>query len=48
VLSPLQAADVRRTGEQVIAAQPWPTGWETWRPDPTWRVPALPEDWQTV
>ncbi|MYU47459.1 DUF402 domain-containing protein, partial [Streptomyces sp. SID7803] len=20
-------------------------GWEDWRPDPAWRVPELPDDW---
>jgi hypothetical protein len=27
-----QAAAVRAEGERVIAARPWPTGWEDWRP----------------
>jgi uncharacterized protein len=31
-----EAAAVRAEGEQVIAARPWPTGWEDWRPDPAW------------
>jgi len=34
-----EAAAVRAEGERVIAARPWPTGWETWRPDPAWPVP---------
>lgn len=26
------AAAIRAEGERVIAAKPWPTGWEDWRP----------------
>jgi uncharacterized protein len=32
VFSPVEAAAVRAEGERVIAARPWPTGWESWRP----------------
>lgn len=32
VFTPEQAAAVRAEGERVIAARPWPTGWEDWRP----------------
>jgi hypothetical protein len=42
------AAHVRRVGEAAIAAHPWPTGWEDWRPDPAWPVPQLPEGWDVV
>jgi hypothetical protein len=43
------AARVREEGERVIAAAPWPTGWESWRPPPAWSEPlALPEDWHVV
>jgi predicted RNA-binding protein associated with RNAse of E/G family len=27
-----QATAIRAEGERVIAAKPWPTGWEDWRP----------------
>jgi uncharacterized protein len=27
-----EAAAIRADGERVIAAKPWPTGWEDWRP----------------
>jgi uncharacterized protein len=27
-----QVAAIRAEGERVIAAKPWPTGWEDWRP----------------
>ncbi|HSP74054.1 MAG TPA: hypothetical protein VLN26_16905 [Gaiellaceae bacterium] len=42
------AAEVRAEGERVIAAWPFPTGWEDWRPDPAWTPPELPEDWHVV
>lgn len=32
VFTPSEAAAVRAEGERVIAARPWPTGWEDWRP----------------
>jgi hypothetical protein len=32
VFTPEEAAAVRAEGERVIAAKPWPTGWEDWRP----------------
>ena len=44
----LDEADVRRELERVLADPPWPTGWEDWRPDPSWEMPALPEGWDAV
>jgi hypothetical protein len=32
VFTPEEAAAIRAEGERVIAARPWPTGWEDWRP----------------
>jgi predicted RNA-binding protein associated with RNAse of E/G family len=32
VFTPEEAAAVRAEGGRVIAAHPWPTGWEDWRP----------------
>jgi predicted RNA-binding protein associated with RNAse of E/G family len=46
--TPAEAAAVRAEGERVIAARPWPTGWEDWKPDPSWPVPELPEGWDVV
>jgi len=46
--TPAEAAEIRADGEQVIAARPWPTGWEDWRPDPAWVAPALPQGWDVV
>jgi len=43
-----EAAAIRAEGERVIAAWPFPTGWETWRPDPSWPIPQLPNGWDRV
>ncbi|MGW2274613.1 cytidylyl-2-hydroxypropylphosphonate hydrolase [Streptomyces yangpuensis] len=45
-----QASRVREAGRAAVAAieawaAPFSAGWEDWRPDPAWRIPALPEDW---
>ena len=42
------AAAARAEGERVLAEWPFPTGWEDWRPDPSWPVPELPEGWDVV
>jgi hypothetical protein len=44
----LDAGEVREEAERVLAAPPWPTGWEDWRPDPSWPAPVLPEGWDVV
>ena len=38
----------REEAERVIEEWPFPTGWEDWRPDPAWPLPALPEGWDVV
>jgi hypothetical protein len=43
--TPEEAAEIRAEGERVVAAWPFPTGWEDWRPDPGWPVPSLPPGW---
>jgi hypothetical protein len=45
ILDDDEAALVRAEAERVIAAQPWPTGWEDWRPPSEWRPLSLPADW---
>jgi hypothetical protein len=35
------AAAVRAEALRVIAADPFPTGWEDWQPDSTWPMPTL-------
>ena len=42
------AAEIRETGERVLAEAPWPTGWEDWQPDPGWQVPVLPPGWDRL
>jgi hypothetical protein len=43
-----EAEAIRAAGERVLAARPWPTGWEGWRPDPSWPIPELPAEWDVV
>lgn len=48
--SPEESAAIRAEGERVIArieARAWPfdAGYETWRPDPAWPIPAVPANW---
>ena len=41
-------AEGRRAIERLEARRsPFDGRWETWKPDPTWRVPQLPPNWQT-
>lgn len=45
-----KAAEIRAAGAravQEIERWGWPfrDGWENWRPDPSWTLPALPDDW---
>ena len=44
----LDANAVRAEGERVLVEWPFPTGWEDWRPDPSWSIPQLPEGWDRV
>jgi hypothetical protein len=37
-----ESAAIRAEALRVIAADPFPTGWERWEPDPSWPVPSLP------
>jgi hypothetical protein len=43
-----EAAEIRAEGEGVVAEWPFPTGWEDWRPDPSWELPSLPEGWDAL
>jgi predicted RNA-binding protein associated with RNAse of E/G family len=43
-----EAAEIRAEGERVVAAAPWPTGWEDWRPPEDWGPLGLPRDWHVV
>ena len=44
----LDADAVRAEAQRVLDEWPFPTGWENWRPDPSWPVPQLPEGWDRV
>jgi len=51
--SKAEATAIRAEGERVIAAieanaPPFCDGWESWRPDPAWRIPTIPEGWDDV
>ena len=48
-----EARTIRAAGqrglERLLAAEPPArTGWEDWRPDPGWPMPALPADWDAA
>ncbi|MFJ3666130.1 DUF402 domain-containing protein [Streptomyces sp. NPDC090106] len=50
LMPPGQAERVRAAGRAAIAGirawgAPFADGWQHWRPDPSWAVPLLPEDW---
>ena len=44
----LDAGEVYAEAKRVLAAPPWPSGWEDWRPNPAWGAPALPDGWDVV
>jgi len=46
--TPEEGAAILAEGERVLADPPWPTGWEKWRPDPSWVVPELPARWDEL
>jgi len=45
-VSPGRATQIRDVADHVLAAPPWPTGWEEWHPQPGWQLPALPPGWE--
>jgi hypothetical protein len=52
-IAPEGAALVRRDVQHAIARieqrrAPFNEDWPNWRPDPTWPIPALPDDWAKV
>jgi hypothetical protein len=48
IFTPEDAVAIRREGERVIGEWPFPTGWEEWRPDPSWPIPELSDGWDVV
>ena len=47
-LALVDAAEIRRDAELILASHPWPTGWEDYAPDPEWGVPELPAGWDRL
>ncbi|KAK1181830.1 DUF402 domain-containing protein [Streptomyces sp. NBS 14/10] len=50
LMTPEQAERVRAAGRAAVGlieswGAPFREGWEDWRPDPAWTIPALPADW---
>ena len=41
----LDAEAVRADAERALREPPWPTGWETYEPSPSWPTPELPPGW---
>ena len=53
LFTPEQAKAMRAEGERVIErieawTAPFDEGWETWRPDPDWPLPSIPNDWHRL
>ena len=50
IFTPDEADEIRAEGQRVIDSLDTllPTGWEPWRPDPAWPLPALPENWDRI
>jgi ribosomal protein S18 acetylase RimI-like enzyme len=44
----LDEGEVRAEAERLLAAPPWPTGLETFAPDPAWATPELPAGWEVA
>ena len=42
-----RVGEAGRSAVDVISAwgPPFSDGWQHWRPDPSWTVPPLPDDW---
>lgn len=52
-ITPERAAELRAEGERVVRRieareAPFDDTWLSWRPDPAWPLPELPEDWARV
>ncbi|HEX6579983.1 MAG TPA: DUF402 domain-containing protein [Actinomycetota bacterium] len=50
LFTPAEASDFRDWGERAVERilsmePPFDRSWDTWRPDPAWGVPELPEGW---
>ena len=46
---PKMRADAERAVERIVGREPpFDRDWTTWRPDPSWPIPRLPEGWERV
>jgi hypothetical protein len=43
-----EAEQVRAEAARIVAEWPFPTGWEDFRPDPTWEPAQLPPTWDVL
>ena len=53
LFTPAKADAIRAEGERAIErieawSTPFDEGWETWRPDPDWPLPELPDGWDAL
>jgi predicted RNA-binding protein associated with RNAse of E/G family len=53
LFTPAKADAIRAEGERAIErieawSTPFDEGWETWRPDPDWPLPELPDSWDAL
>jgi Protein of unknown function (DUF402) len=53
LFTPEQAQAIREEGDRVIErleawTSPFDEGWESWRPDPKWPLPAIPAGWDQI
>jgi hypothetical protein len=53
LFTPEQAQAIREDGDRVIErleawTSPFDEGWESWRPDPKWPLPAIPAGWDQI
>lgn len=53
LFTPAEASDFRAWGERAVERilsmePPFDRSWDTWRPDPAWGVPELPDGWDRL
>jgi hypothetical protein len=53
LFTPAEASDFRESGELAVERilsmePPFDRSWDTWRPDPAWGVPELPDGWDRL
>ena len=48
IMTPEEGRLAGEEAHRVLDEWPFPTGWESWAPDPDWPTPALPDGWDVV